>query len=75
MSNLNSEEEQLNIKNDSSLTFEARTLKRRKMECIINTSGYMYIRFIPTTSNVCERLMATAGYALSSYRLERTLPI
>lgn len=49
---------------NSSLTLAQKALKKRR----ISNSTYTDLRYILPTSNICERLFSTAGYALNDRR-------
>ncbi len=55
------------------LSYAERKLKKQKLG-ISEDDGYMDVRFLIPTSNICERLFSQAGFCLNERRLA-TLPI
>lgn len=51
-----------------SLSFAQRLLKKRRVDNQKSSDGYVDMRFILPTSNLCERLFSIAGYAMSDRR-------
>ena len=49
-------------------SFAARALKKQRMSLSHTAQLYGDIRFILSTSNICERLFSTAGYVLNDRR-------
>lgn len=60
---------------DAETSFASRALKKRRINSSTHSAGYMDSRFITPTSNICERLMSTAGLCYGNDRRERLLPL